>query len=485
VFCLPTLEANGQDTTTTRTLTLTIEAPRASTPLRAPCGLVDDGSKIGRLPVELILAIFHHSDPAIKARLKLTHVCRRWRLISLKSATLWTQVHIIPYCHRKDEKTFTRFLSLLEMQLDHADNLDLDVLWIDDVIKSWNSRVLKLLREKAPFSRWRSLTVCLWGRDADPNVIFGPQDAFTNLESLAVLSRTLDSIVLSISRMTTPRLRMLDLGDWYSVASMGSLYPEALDRVSYIVFPKQQTSFAETFSLPPGVTDLEAKYSRNHSFPHISTYTVSQCTFSRHRETNLQNLTRLTVTAELRVRARCEISLPALLSLTCWRIWLGKSAKLEAPRLERLHIRARHPRELTRALAAEASAAFHHPGFLLCPRTSLRVEWCLAPDVLSRLLERSPRVKEVSLWFKDRDGLYLTMMSMFGTKAERPGGLCPCVEVLRLHFVWDIGEASIRSEVRHRRAFVRQAADFRKGTGSRVLEIYGTWKGQGASVRLA
>jgi hypothetical protein len=442
--------------------------------------------------VELVLVIFHHCDPAIKSRLKLTHTCRRWRRIALKNASLWTRVNMIVCDHRRDETTFSNFLSLLDMQFDRAGGLLLDVIWIDDVISEWNSRVIQIIQQKAPISRWRSLTVCLWGRDATPDNLFGPNDAFTNLKELSILCRTVEPVIRAMDRLTTSKLQVLDLNDWYLIHDLEDLYFESLNTISTLILPKRQNPFANNYFLPPNVTNLQANWRHGHPFPHLQTYKLMQCTFRRRRLIDLRNLTSLVVTAALEVYSGCEVKLPSLLHFTHATIRLGSLAKFEAPLLETLHIKVRHPSEISHSERIAMDAALRHPGYRLSAKRSLIVEWRLSEKNIARLLELSPQVEHLSLWFVDSSSFDWLMGKVIGVAAcsaspspdDRPGTLCPSLKVLKVYFLWDTEDKAIAWNVKYCKEMTSAALKTRMTSGM-APEIYATWKELCASVRLA
>jgi F-box-like len=116
----------------------------------------DPVSIVDRIPVELLLAIFHFFRPDITTLISITHTCRRWRLITTESAFLWTDVTL-------RIRSNSRSVSLLEMQLERTGDLLLDVAWWGHIWEYCNSRVLAIVREKAQFSRWRTLKLGLVG----------------------------------------------------------------------------------------------------------------------------------------------------------------------------------------------------------------------------------------------------------------------------------------------------------------------------------
>jgi F-box-like len=133
---------------------------RLATPIRPPIASFDKTPPIMRLPFELMLSIFRNCDPDIKSRLTLTHTSRPWMAIASHTASLWTLVQMVINYPAEDER-FDRLLLLLEMQLDRAAGMPLDVVWTSNTRATFDSRLIGLFRRKGPFSQWRTLELGL------------------------------------------------------------------------------------------------------------------------------------------------------------------------------------------------------------------------------------------------------------------------------------------------------------------------------------
>jgi hypothetical protein len=108
---------------------------------------------IDGLPTELLLHIFHYDDPAGVKRLRLAHVCRRWRIIAIDNASLWTSVEIKQVPDASSE-CFRKFVSLLELQLERTHVSPLDVVWHISGLLERIAVVLDLILRKGHFCRW-------------------------------------------------------------------------------------------------------------------------------------------------------------------------------------------------------------------------------------------------------------------------------------------------------------------------------------------
>jgi len=291
--------------------------------------------------------------------------------------------------------------------------------------------------------------------------------------------------------LTTSKPQVLDLNDWYLIPALQDIYFESLNNIYTLILPKRQNPFANSFFLPPNVTNLQANWRHGHPFPHLQTYKLMQCTFIRKRLIDLRNLTSLVVTAVLEVFANCEVELPSLRHLTHARIRLGKSAKIEAPLLETLHIKGKHPREMSDSEQTAMDAALHHPGYCLSAKKSLIVEWCLSEKNLARLLEISPQVEHVSLCFVKSTSFDWLVRRILQVEAcslpprdALSGTLCPRMKALRVYFLWNTEDKAIAWNVKYYKEMASEAIKARMESGV-VPEIYGTWKELCTSIQLA
>jgi F-box-like len=115
-------------------------------------------SLVFRLPTELTMQIFRECGSDIRLRVTLTHVCHRWRQIAVNDASLWTNIYIFDI-GGKSQSPLGHFSSFLSMQIDHTANLPLDVKWFGWFGDDFFFGSLQIIRDTAPFSRWRSLDV--------------------------------------------------------------------------------------------------------------------------------------------------------------------------------------------------------------------------------------------------------------------------------------------------------------------------------------
>jgi len=160
-----------------------------------------------RLPVELTLTTFRYCSSDIKARLGLSHTCRHWMAIVLRTSGLWTDIRI-RINHPAESRQFGNLISLLEIQLERAAGMPLDVVWKSDQISAFDPRLMNLLRRKGPFSQWRTLQMRFQFPAFNPDdvVLFHSGDAFSNLESIVIFSSVRSSIVEVLNRTTTSKL---------------------------------------------------------------------------------------------------------------------------------------------------------------------------------------------------------------------------------------------------------------------------------------
>ena len=55
---------------------------------------VDSCLSIHSLASEILLLIFLHLKATDRSWIRLTHVCRRWRLLAISTPTMWTKIHV-------------------------------------------------------------------------------------------------------------------------------------------------------------------------------------------------------------------------------------------------------------------------------------------------------------------------------------------------------------------------------------------------------
>ena len=267
-------------------------------------GISDDGSDaeslVYRLPTELIILLFQQCESDIRSRLALTHTCQLWRQIAVNTASLWTNIVIRPMA-RKWGTHFDNFISIMGMQLDRIANLLLDVEWITRVDDEFFVATLRLIREKAPFRRWRTLKMDLSGHlrhDASLSSI----GAFTNLEVLVVCGNPHFSVLGVIDCMITSRLKVLDVTG------------------------------------PSRLRDILRPFEK--SLTHISSLRLRLENYRSSRDCimDLQRVTTLTITGTLTIGPNLQVFLPALREIRLGMLQMDHNAKIEAPALNHLHL---------------------------------------------------------------------------------------------------------------------------------------------------
>jgi hypothetical protein len=433
-----------------------------------------------RLPTELILLIFRRFGSDFRHRLALTHICRRWRQIAVNDASLWTNI-FIQTRFRKDNSHLDNFLSFLSMELDRTADLPLDLTWTAQIGDGFFIDTLFLLRAKAPFHRWRTLTVQIIGGSRD-EVPWSPIDVFTNLESLTVGYGTHITFISAIDRTIISHLKMLNLRDWRN-ASLGAVMKSFARSLNYIS-TFMWTSMPPTSPLPKNIVKVQLETGRHHFLPHIQTYEVDICKFGQGSGLDLANTTTLVVSTRLEIESDCQVLLPALRELRLAAISMDRGSRFEAPALNTLHYLdygihsgIEHRSSLERS--------FLEPGYLLSPNTSIIVDLESPSKLLSILLVKSPKAIQATLRFKywaDAQAVVEKLVRL-GVQADSSPteneNLCPRLSELRLDFGWKLSASSTSMKWLVDRVKARRDAGI-----TPPLSIYAGWKGEGTYVLL-
>lgn len=468
-----------------RTVGMAIPEQLSALSAGMPNASLKDDSSIESLPVELLLRIFEMCGTDINARIKLTHICQRWRIISIQSTSLWTEVRI--RAGKEDTKDrFNNFMCLLELQLSRTGNLPLDVVWFSSCNESRNGRIMYLIRERAPFSRWRTLVLRVDDFHPHGRLAPEPADAFTNLESLSVSSSTNHSIIDTISRTATSKLRTLDLRSCSAPQKEISMaYGTLMKTVWHLILPSFNNTVIDIDMVLPNISHLEADGRHRHMFPRITHYKLVMCTFSA-ADTCLPKLTSLNVTSSLDVRSGCEVTLPSLKILRCATIRLDTNAAFSAPMLETAHFCASYSSAVNGRRVDAFERTLQHPGYRLSPQRFLNIELCMSEKSVLRVLELSPHVNVVTLTFnKERSArliLQKAMSSVSTADTDAGGGsrmpIGSRVKELRLNFEWPIRDLEF---------WMTRASSWVAERRSRgcSLSIFGSWKGEGTDILLA
>lgn len=367
----------------------------------------------------------------------------------------------------------------LAVQLDRAKGRLLEVSWIYDSATPRNVEINRFIRTKAPFSRWRTLSIRVHGNSSSPGGFVGPDDVFQNLESLQVIQGQFCSLPLSIlNHKPTPKLQTLNLETAYRLPyNFEQIYGPVLRRISHLVLSKYD-EHDRGFSMPPNITHLQADTRSTHNFPYILHYAVFNCTFNSSMAIDLRNLTTLNVN---RLTVQGQIILPNLRSVDLSIIYMHNEAKIDAPQLQSLRMVFNRRPDLHLILGL----ALRHQGFGLWPSKSLYVEVSLLKKSLFDLLSRCPTIEQALLTFKDPynaegalnylGGIYSVPENL---SIENSQEICIGLKELELKFEWPISQFELWKE----RASCLET--IRRASGSSLL-VSGWWKGEEFPIILA
>jgi hypothetical protein len=445
--------------------------------IHAPSPICQDVSPVIRLPVELTLHIFRLCEPGIRARLDLTHICRQWRSIAINSPSLWNFVQIslqfTPHSKRSDN-----LIALLDVQLGRAGGLPLDVEWISNTTYGLDPRLLDLIRQKGPFSQWRTLTVRFLSIEQSEAFTLDSRDVFTNLESLTILPSIFNKILETIDRTITPKLQVLEVPNT-AESEVETNYKGMMQHIRRL-----KISTMGAISIPSNVLEVEARVRTTHYFPHIKKYTLTACVFHTNQPYDLKGLTTLTATIVIVLNDDVNIYFPALRHLACGAFMTGDRTKVEAPVLETLHLLP-PDRSATNQVVDHMIRGLNLDGYILSPTKSITLDLCLPQHTIVIFLGQSPRVERVSLSFEDAVSAKKMLGRMEGltyvndSEGRTLGSpLCKKMVELRMNLGYDI--CDLESWKRWASRFVESRRTF-----ASELRVYASWKGEGTYVLLA
>jgi hypothetical protein len=332
------------------------------------------------------------------------------------------------------------------MQLGRTANLPLDVEWHAYVGDEFFVAALQVIREKAPFSRWRTLQMNISGGSRD-DAPWSTADAFTNLESLIVCNGSDNAIFDVIDRTTTSRLKILDV-IWYSASptEIVTSFAKSLNHISTLRLQAHQVTQHMPL-LPANVVHLQLASGQEHRFPHICTYKIRECSFASMDSIDLRRMTVLTVSRALTVSLNGYVFLPALRELSLGTIILRGGARIEAPALDILFFMTSNGVlaewelwPVNWPLPWDENRSPLLPGYLLSPNTSIIADSHLRSTTMIYLLAKSPKVTHATLRFDTWDDAKVVLARLFGFKVKPDlppavdKNLCPRLTELRLDF---------------------------------------------------
>lgn len=368
-------------------------------------------STVEILPVELLIQIFCQCERGFKTALTLSHVCQRWRAVTLRVGSLWSKVDIV-IDHGCTTEEFDAFISRLGTQLERTGQLPLDVFWQREGSNGQNGVIEDLIRRKGHFLRWKSLKARLGCDPQEAKSTLLPTDAFTNLEYLEIISPSHGHLMLPyehplidrIDRSITSKFHTLNLRPSQILGKeMVRLYGNIMEQANMLILSKKEVITDRDLRLPANITTLEAEAKLIHVFPHIKSYRLRTCVFGSHSPINLQCLTSLTVDDILILLDRTVLLVPSLQSITFGAIVLEERAEFKCPSLESLHIQATQHLSLGAGHIRHIREAIYRPGYFLSPKHSLTIDQFIPSDIMTKFVELAPDVEYISLSFDDEE----------------------------------------------------------------------------------
>jgi len=399
-------------------------------PVQASNDKISAQSGVSKLPVELILLIFDQCDSEIRARLVLTHTCRRWRLIAVNYPHIWTNVLITTH-NLNSKADRNRFESLLTLQVERSRRLPLDITWDCDFASFHDIPLFVSIQHVVPFSRWRSLELRAIGRSLFVERHLASVAVFPNLEAL-VISKNLDLDVAAVfCTAVKPKLQVLHL----RMPSRSSFWEDPL-----IILLN-----GGTLSLPDSIVTLQAGVREAHPFPNILNYELEQCTFRSYAPIDLRSMTNLIIDGWLIVDKECEVLLPSLQYLRLMTMEIRSGGKIEAPSLQTLHLSVTpEPNDPPGTIHDHYVAmcyAVHTPGYRLSPKKLVFHEPYLSNTEIIALLTKSRELTQATVCLSHRKCAQEIMEALFDSSTEDTlptERLCPQLEELMLDCWWDV-----------------------------------------------
>lgn len=450
---------------------------------------------IGRLPFELLLIMFHYCSVDLKDRLVLTNVCRYWRSAALEDAWLWTYV-CIPHYGGDEEVYHDGIFSMLEIQLDRTKEMPLDVVWTLSELGRFNRQTIDLFHHRAPFSRWRSLTLDYSGNNDPPHATLDFEDSFQNLEYIKlIISAHPQSIMESITRTTTSKLKTLDLStSTLTQSETKALFSGLFSHITSYYIPCWEK---RADGLPRNVVNLGGQRCDIDILPHVQTCTTQMGVIRSGLDIKLDNLTSLTIHSRLYIMNRYDVNIPSLRYLKCPTIFIPQSANFTTPLLDTFHMGTIDV-DHTRRGYELCENSIQNGSFQAFPKNTLIIDLFISEESILRLLRGSPDISYASLSFIDEAVAIQVIQRIEGDDSsrvaaeaspimyesnmelgERPEtALCAELSELRFNFGWPISNVDIW------KSRVVRLVDERSKLGI-ALAVYASWKGEGTFVRLA
>jgi hypothetical protein len=369
-------------------------------------------------------------------------------------------------------------LAMLDTQLGRADGLPLDVEWMS-IKTGFDRRLLQLIRQKGPFSQWRTLKVISleMGLDRDRAFTLDSYDVFSNLESLTIRIFISNKILEIIDRTTTSKLQFLEVQcDRTTQEVLDTNYRRMMQHIRCLnIYSIKVTS------TPSNVLEVQAIVRTTHYFPHIKKYSLIRCEFTCGQPYDLKNLTCFTVTHMIILNNDVKVHLPVLRRLEFGALIARDRTKIDAPVLETLRLLSikGHNRKFQ-----DKITRLNLDSYVLSPTKSIIIG-VYPPHTAILFLEQSPRVTQVSLSFEDAVSAERMLERMEGGNhaddpedSARAGRLCEDMEELRINLGYEICDLE---------AWKRRASQLveRRRTLGLELRMYASWRGEGTYVLLA
>jgi F-box-like len=378
-----------------------------------------------KIPPEILIVIFSLMDRNSRDIKQITAVCGRWREIALHIPYLWTKI-VIDLRGRNQEQVH-RLLCTVELFLDRAGSLPLDVAWAASRESDLDSLFYTLFRQKGTFNRWKTLILEIDQGTVLPVCEIREVDRFSSLENLKFLSNPPLALLDIVNRTSGAKLRTLELGSTFRcsptfIAEYGGLL-EHIDRLhvrSGVILPLITTA--------SNITILDAHRTPGIPMPSVRHLRLTKLHLSSFHIFHPENLVTLLISGSIsHAPAGLTIILPRLLWLGFGGTSCSNIAAFKVASLHTLSIRweGQEPQSYDGPFVTGLRSGFEAPKLLI-----LDLNVLLNGHSTLEILRLFPNLSRVNLYFPDSNHGKETLSYAFPDR--RDVTVCPSLDILRV-----------------------------------------------------
>ncbi|KIM23453.1 hypothetical protein M408DRAFT_321004 [Serendipita vermifera MAFF 305830] len=385
---------------------------------------------ISYLPPEIFIQILQCLGRNSKSLVRVTAVCIQWRVVAINTPYLWTDITI----HLKElsESQFLILLNTLDMFLSRTGDLLLDVHWYSratDKEMAYIEPIYHLFREKAPFHRWKTLSLGLPREFRCKLSNLREVDNFSNLESLVLLRAPPIAYLDLLSSTITPKLVSLEFR--HNVKCQPELTTQYAKLFAHAkTFRSARGSILPSIPLPPSLTRLRLWEMPSQPILNVEHLSIKEeIPMETVVAMKYPNLRALGFHPIALLEGR-TMSLPKLR-------WLGFRGNsfpclkaINAPVLHNLNI---YDHESTEPVGEELVLALAG-GFTAPKLYGLTMDLPLERKVITRIVKLFPCLKNIALILRDAIEGETTFNDLFFQSSEEGGDYeRPCPSLISLY----------------------------------------------------